>query len=158
MKDDAPIPAEIPRKRRQLEAVPDVWLAEWLGGAYPLVPSQKARLEAEKARRRDLRRSESRSAAVITGPEGQTPQQKAAVAEALTAFGATEVHRPRGALDARAQIRAGTDLVIATPREATSPGWSPVDGRSVVWIAIDYAKHRRVPVKIIMPDGKEGTL
>lgn len=158
MKDDAPVPAEIPRKRRALEAAPDVWLAQWLGGAYPLVPSQRARLEAEKARRQRIRRSQNRVATIVVGHEGQTPDQKRAVAEALRTFEPTAVYRATGDYNATRTLIREADLVIAAPRESAPPADKQVRDRSSVWIAVDYAKHRRVPVKIIMPNGKEGTL
>lgn len=45
------MPERPPRKRRQLEAVPDVWIAMWL--AYgALTPSERRKLEEEKARRK----------------------------------------------------------------------------------------------------------
>lgn len=157
MKDDAPPPAAVPRKRRQLESLPDRWIAEWLSGAYPLPRGDRLRLEAERERRKAVRRAEDRTVTVVIGPEGQTPQQRAAVADALAMLQPTQFHRPMILEHVRQAIRE-SDFVIAAPREATPPSDQQVRDRSWVWLAVDYAKHRRVPVKIIMPDGKEGEL
>lgn len=152
-KDDIEIPSEIPRKRRQLEAALDSWVAFWLSGEP--TPSQRRRLEEERERRKRLRRAQSRVVAVIVGPEGQTPEQKAAITEALTAAQDTVLRPPIVA--AKSAIRS-SDLVIAAPRESAAPSDVQIRDRSSVWHAIDYAKHRRVPVRIIMPNGKEGNL
>lgn len=152
---DIEIPAEIPRKRKALEAALDSWIAVWLTGELP--PSQRRRLEVERERRKQLKRSQSRVVAIVTGREGFTPPQKVAIVEALTGAHPTRTLHVPAYADIRDAIQA-SDLVIAGPRESAPPKNTQVRDRSSVWHAIDYAKHRGIPVKIIMPNGEEGSL
>jgi hypothetical protein len=46
-------------------------------------------------------------------------------------------------------VRSST-TVVAAPKEREKP--NTVEG---VWEAVRYAKHRRVPVRVVMPDGTE---
>lgn len=155
-KDDAPAPetSQIPRKRRALEGVPDLWLAQWL--ARTLKPGERRRLEAEKERRKALRKRESFAVTTVQGVEGWTPRQADGILSA--AEGASSLMRTV-ATDTEMVRRCiiGADLVIAGPREMSVPKNVPTWERSPVWAAIAYAKHRRVAVKIIMPDGREAT-
>lgn len=88
MKDDVETPARPPAKRRQLEDALDLWLAVWLS-RDDLTPSERRRVEEEKARRRS---ATARSATYgFTGTQaGMTPAQRAAVREIVA--GATEAH------------------------------------------------------------------
>lgn len=170
MKDDAPTPNEIPRKRRELERALDRWIAVWLTRS-DLTPSERRRLEEEQESRKAARGRESRIAAVVVCREGASPPQAEALMEKLS--GVTEVrcapHPPRwlkwscstreiplisyeGGL--RWAIQQA-DVLLAAPRETIPPTNLPSWERSPVWAAIGYAKHRKIAVTTIMTDGKE---
>lgn len=147
---DLPPAGAVPKKRRVLHDAPDVHLAEWL--ARPgLKPSQRKVLEEEKQRRREQR---PEVVAVLRPVEGVTPEQKKAVHELLPApelrlywtagFGRTP-HQ---------EVIKGADRVVAAPKELHPPS-SPTGGS--VWEAVAYARHRKLPVAVIMPNGKELT-
>jgi hypothetical protein len=90
MKDDVgPAPDDVPKKRRQLEAAPDLWLAMWLG-RDDLTPSERRRVQEEKDRRKE------RTVPVIVGftgtREGLTPQQRSRLREELSQDGIVEAH------------------------------------------------------------------
>lgn len=163
MKDDAPVPERLPRKRRELEDALDRWLAVWLA-REDLTPSERRRLEEEKARRKAL--TPDVQVALIVGNEGMTPAQHDRASDLLGAMGATEVfylqyvarHVRRlqqvtpmstGFGDEREMLREAT-AAIATPKEPEKP--NVVQG---VWDAVRFAKHRKIPVRVVMPDGKE---
>lgn len=165
MRDDAPRPERVPAKRRQLESADtlDRWIAEWLA-SDEITPSERRRLEAEKARRRA--RVPDNIVGVILADEGVTPKQAAGVVERVSASRPTEIrHTPgfRGRLgryfphlpvgmevDAGVVVR-GADLIVAAPRHEREPE----AGEAGVWASIRYARHRRVPVRVILPSGKE---
>jgi hypothetical protein len=176
MKEDAPVPEQVPVKRRQLESAPDRWLAVWLA-RDDLSPSQRRRVSDEKARRRAARPSVR--VGLVVSAEGMTPPQFVTVAELIDQAGATEVVHTRlprkhhGAVagacrslgiplrlveDARDDEAAAkaivrdVDRVIAAPREAR-PRTHATPG---VWSAIGLARHRGLAVQVVLPDGTTG--
>lgn len=162
-KDDIEIPPAPPRKRRQLEDpnTLDKWLAIWATDDE-LPPSQRKRAQEERDRRKRL--VPDVKVGILVGEEGMTPAQAAIVAEAVAP--ATELHahgmyaahlrKPLSGVttpcvqhgDYREVIRYSTSLV-ATPKEPEKP--DVVEG---VWQAVRYAKHRKVAVKVVMPNGR----
>lgn len=169
-KDDVEIPAEVPKKRKVLESPQtlDKWLAVWANDPNQ-PPSARTRAQGERDRRRRL--VPDVRVGVIVGEEGMTPAQRDGVLERVMAAGPTQlvVLAPRmrhlrmllnavaagetvGLLtceDDQALVRESTTLVAA-PKETEKPG--VVAG---VWEAVRYAKHRRLPVRVVMPDGEE---
>lgn len=165
------MPAAPPRKRRQLEQVPDVWLAIWLDSDH-LSPSDRRRCEQEKADRAARRKLADFKVGLIVNQYGLPKEQLTAAIEALQESGATEVHHggvPRRLHNAAREIGVthhqepgwryaeerdkaviyAVDAIIACPKETTvqthaTPG---------VWKAIGYAKHRGLPVTVILPNG-----
>jgi len=163
-KDDIlDLPARPPRKARQLERAPDVWLARWLAEAT-LTPSDLRRVEAEKARRKA--NAPDRAVGLLVGQEGVTPAQFAVVVDALGTSGAGVVHHTRvsGALHRACkaldvpvamhhtltEVVRESEAVIAAPTTRLSNG-------SGVWESVRLAKHRKLLVKIVLPDGSIST-
>lgn len=166
MREDAPVPPRVPRKRRQLEDALDRWIAVWLSRA-DLTPSERRRLGEEKQRRKDL---VPRCAWAFYGDEaGMTPPQKRTVRRLLEEMAPAAVfyNASLGASNALARVvkygkleeppelhpRAGQEpvkeatVLIAAPKETVA-----IEGGSV-WPAVRYARHRKIPVRIIKPDG-----
>jgi hypothetical protein len=163
-KDDAPPPLEIPTKRRQLRAVPDYWLAVW-ASRENLTTAERRRVEGEREHRKRLRNESDVIVGVCIGREGITPQQFDYIAGYLTGM------QPAGVVHAGAPaklVRAIGDLDIATETDfrevvqaahvvlaAVKEPTEPVQ-KSGVWGAVKYARHRRTPVRIVLPNGTEG--
>lgn len=172
MKDDVEIPAKVPAKRKVLEnpaLTLDLWLAVWANDdSQP--PGARKRAQEERDRRKalvpDVRMG------VIVGDEGMTPAQRDRVLELLSGAQPTEIHfrldrvshlrrvllpiaqgshREVPHVDEQELVRASTSL-LAAPKESEKPG--TVVG---VWEAVRYAKHRKVPVRVVMPSGEELT-
>lgn len=161
------MPAAPPRKRRALEDAPALWLAVWLDSE--LSPSDRRRLEEEKARRKALTREHR--VGLVVAQEGLTPVQLAAVIAALD--GASEVHhggvpsklhnaaREYGVVHHRdawpfsdERIKAvirDSDAIIAAPKEQTIMPYATPG----VWRWIGYARNRSLPVRVILPTGDE---
>lgn len=177
MKDDVPTPAQVPRKRRQLEdrsLVLDRWIAEWLAGD-DITPSERRRLEAEKQRRKMLQPDVRLG--LVVAQEGMTPPQMATVIEVLAVLHPTEVvhtrvsPRTHGILvglcerieasirlvaDVRDEEAAAktlvheVDIVVAAPREATVQTYATPG----IWSVIGHARHRHLPVQVVLPNGE----
>lgn len=168
MKDDVEIPPEPPRKRRVLEdpgQTLDRWLAVWATNES-LPPSARRRAQDERDRRKRL--APDVRVGVIVGEEGMTPPQRSRVLELVG--GATELHYhgdrqshlrslmlPLDDLNVRMvlhsddqEIVRAASTVVAAPKEPEKP--NVVAG---VWAGVRYAKHRRLPVRVVMPDGSE---
>lgn len=171
MKDDLPErPAKVPTKDRQLQALPDLWVAQWLA-SDTLTYGERRRLEALRASRR-ARRADV-PVGLLVGAEGATAPQLEVVADELRRAGPTEIHHP-GNVPARLHgackrlgvpviqhrdvrsIEGGmrevvrrSSLIIAAPREMSEHATG-----SPVWNLIRHAKHRSVPVHIVLPDGR----
>lgn len=170
MKEDVPPrPDRVPRKRKQVETMLAVHLAEWLA-EDTITPSERRLLEREKQRRGKL--VEDNSVGLLVGQEGITPEQLGRVREALAEAHPTEIHHPGTTSRLHNLCRAlgvpvhvhrdvrvpesGMELVIrqshrviALPREQTE-----TVSASPVWRMIRRAKHRKVPVQIVLPSGR----
>lgn len=152
MKDDAPAPDQIPVKRRQLERAPDLWLAQW-EARVGLTPSERRRVREERARRKALS-PDPVTLLTVRAQEGMTPAQVTTLKE-RRALLRPDSHRM---LVAIASTRTLTDdekflvkdatTVIACPRQHARP-----DDDAGVWKLIKYARHRGLPVQVVLPDG-----
>lgn len=174
MNDETPLPAKVPVKRRQIETLLDVHIAMWLA-SDDISPSERRKLEAEKARRKALK-GEEVIVCFLQARTGMSPVQRQVVGVVLDQIKPTlaiHVEDYGGAIprfhalarkleipqelykDEREAIRRA-DVVIATPNTATPPRRDQRYG--TVWSNITYAADRDLPVKIILPDGhvKEG--
>lgn len=167
------MPAAPPRKRRQLERVPDVWLAIWLDSEH-LSASDRRRVETEKADRAARRKLTEFRVGLIVTQYGLPREQIAGAIEALEKSGATEVHHGgvppklhnaareigvthhkepgwRYAEERDKAVICAVDAIIACPKETTVQTYATPG----VWTAIGYARHRGLPVTVIAPDGKQ---
>lgn len=177
MKDDVPTPTRVPAKRRQLEdrsVILDRHIAEWLAGAE-ITPSERRRLETEKQRRKQL--EPDHPLGLIVAQEGMTPEQWAAVCDVMRVMQPTEVvhtrlsRRQHGtlvgicqSLGARTRLVADmrdeeaaakallheVEMVVAAPRETTVQTYATPG----VWSVIGLARHRRLPVQVVLPNGE----
>ena len=158
------VPQQIPKKRRQLEAAPDVWLAVWLS-RNDITPSERRRVQAVKDSRKAA--IPDKPVGLLVGPEGLTPNQLESLKDALKSATPTEIHHPGVASTVHSLCRSlnvpvivhrndmkevvkSTQFVIGTPKESREPNQKVGTG---VWEMIRYAKHRSLVVKIITPDG-----
>jgi hypothetical protein len=177
MKDDVEIPAKVPPTKRKVLESPsltlDKWLAVWAADPDQ-PPSARKRAQDERDRRKAL--MPDVRVGVILGEEGMTPAQRVAVRDFVLAQSPTELHVQKGSYthlrrllfelsdqelvpipppsvqpDPSTIVRASTTLV-AVPKDNEKP--NVVEG---VWEAVRYAKHRKVPVRVVMPDGTERT-
>jgi hypothetical protein len=167
-KDDVEIPPSPPRKRRVLEdqgVTLDKWLAVWANDES-LPVSQRARAQRERDRRKLLLNLEPDIVGVLVGREGATPEQLDAIRGIVHGPSVLEVHAPaplklgleEGFVlhrkpDLRERLHAivkSSTTVVAAPKEAEKP--NVVQG---VWEAVRYARHRGLPVTVVMPDGEE---
>lgn len=166
MKEDAPTPKRIPKKKRQLKAAPDRWLAEWLA-REDLTEYERHRVEEEKAERKVAVQKPSRVLGLITGNDGINPTQFTALVDVLEKSRATEIHHngkqaPRvheackrvasvvQHLDPvpEQEIIRESDLVVVVPRSERPTA------TTTTWSSIRYARHRTTPVTVILPSGK----
>lgn len=139
--DVGDVPAHLPRKNRHLHRWPDIWIAISLA-RHDISDSDRDRLQAVKDARRAVPLERW---GVLVGQEGATPQQRRKVRELLP-----EDYRLISTGDLHATVR-GVDKLIACPKEMSEPvNQSRV---STVWTAIRYARHRKVPVIIVLPNG-----
>ena len=154
MKEDiGPAPELVPRKRRALEAVPDLWLAQWSGRT--LAPSVLRRVSEERARRKAL--VPDRAVGVLLGREGITPAQRQMIPELMPAD-TTEIHANHSVplatpgrmitfhADPRDVVKLSKFVVVATRSFKD-------DNADPMWEWVRYARHRKVAVKVVRPDG-----
>lgn len=155
------LPKEVPKKRKELqERTLDLHIAMWLA-SDSITPSERRRLEEEKARRKQL--TPKNRLGILTDRAGVTPIQVEKIKELLPSEKDLEVVRasrtlPLGLKDTRYWITEESksivkevDQVIACPQN---------DRRdSECWEAVKYAKHRSIPVVVVLPNGSiEGGL
>lgn len=164
--DVPPLPLRPPKKRRQMEDALDVHLAMW-AHSETLIPSDKRRVEEERARRKRIQKRTERVGLVYSAA-GITPEQHAKLAELLTArkdrlteiwhpwvrstvhslcksFGVpVESIKDRNMEHAWKTVIRNATLVFVLPRGESSEEWEMVR----------YAKHRNTPVEVIMPNGE----
>lgn len=171
MKDDIPpLPDAVPKKRRHIENILPVHLAMWLDDSSGITPLERKKLRAEHERRKFLKPDVVLG--VVVGSEGMTPPQFRTFQRVIVGMGATEVHHARlpakvyhvtkslevpivlhGDLelyDPREMVRKCT-VIVAAPKEQTVQSYSS----GGVWSVVGFAKNRSLPVKVILPDGKE---
>lgn len=171
MKEDlGPRPAKPPKSKRALAQLPDVWIAEWLA-SEDISPGDRKKLQAIKDERKahhpDVK------LAFIPSQAGMTPEQFRAFQRIVPNMGATEVHlhgRIEGkpyqvfkklgvpiefhtsvGIDGAKEMLRQSTVVIAVPKETTVKAYATLG----TWELIGYARNRSMPVKIIMPDGRE---
>ena len=168
--DVGPAPDQIPQKRRQLEAAPALWLRQWLDKT-DITFREKKRIEKEIQRRKELVRPVR--VGILVGDEGVTPQQLRSMDTYLQKSGATEIHHSYVASKLHtAAKRLGVPVVVHGGAARDAANQEVVKNSDVViaavkqqerksiigvWAGINYAKHRRTPVMIFTPDGKETT-
>lgn len=142
MKTDVPeLPARVPSKRHQIRRLLDLHIALWLA-SDDITDEERERLQAEKDRRK--RERPAVHVGVIVSREGMTPEQRAYVRGYVMTLAPTTVET--AAEGHRELVRAAT-IVIAAPKSRQRSG--------AVWDAVAYARHRKVPVRIVYPDGSE---
>lgn len=182
MKTDLPpTPGKPPSKRRVMRdrnATPNIWLHEWVANEG-LPPGVRRTVEDELQRRKAEDRLEVVEVGVLIGTEGATPQQVATFSEWWGEVNPTLLHVPscfpvrfdpqRNKPKIPALRDVANDLanretwyrasereelrevvlhastIVALPPRITPTG--------TVWVAVSYAKHRKIPVKVILPDG-----
>jgi len=170
MKTDLPpAPARPPAKRRTLQdrnATLSVWLHQWADDeSLPMSARNKA-LD-ELWRRKEEDRLTVVEAGILVGAEGATPKQVATFSEWWAEAKVTRLHapgpfsernlravvgdvgtarylRPTRSEELRVVVLEADTLVALPPRVAST---------GAVWDAVKYAKHRKTPVKVILPDG-----
>jgi hypothetical protein len=166
------LPVRLPKKRRAVERLPDVWLARWADGEGDLSREDRERAVAERLRRKEASRVVERHVGLVVPEEGVTPEQADAVVSAVRGSGATTLHHggvPRklhvrlrevvpiehhkdgwryGEKNNQAVVR-GSDAVIAAVKETTTLPYAS----GGVWGVIGYARNRGVPVTVIKPNG-----
>lgn len=160
MKDDAPPPRHPPKKRYQLEnqsKMPDLWLAIWANDTK-LSDDERERVQEERDRRKALK--PDLIIGIIVDQEDVTPPQLKVLKEQLANAGATEIHHvwaPRRVASACRRVgipvtahRTMHEVVQQSMRVIAAPR-GPAD--TPAWEAVKYAKHRRLPVTVILPSG-----
>lgn len=167
------LPQEVPKKRRQVETALDIHIAMWLS-SDDLTSSERKRLEREKQRRKSL--TPEKTVGILVGQEGITPAQEKKLFDIVEAYQTEQRVQyiytvPQDQPKLRRKLHYSTDeativTIVATdlkeivyqstqclafPKESEEP----VQKIAEVWAAIRHAKHRSMPVRIIMPDGNE---
>lgn len=168
--DVPPLPERIPTKRRQVEQLLDVHIAMWLADES-ISFSERKRLENEKRRRKNSKLEVQHG--VVVPKEGVTPEQQQIFSglllqervqvvhhhilpsrlHQLCRIAAQEVVVHRGGEYGerlRSTVR-NSDFLFAFPKELREPD-AKVEG--TVWWAVKYAKHRGLPVTVVLPNGK----
>lgn len=177
--DVGPLPEVVPKKRSQIEALPDLWIAQWLGESLAtsvLTPGERKKLLAEKERRKFLKPDVILG--VVCCDENATPEQLRTFREVVARIAPTEVVQhplpgkvnhvvkslgvpvtvvSNGAMNKqfdRDEVVRKSTVLVAIQKETTVQTSSSV---SPVPAAIGLAKHRSMPVRIILPNGTEVT-
>jgi hypothetical protein len=146
MKTDVPeLPARVPSKRHQIRRLLDLHIALWLA-SDDITDAERERLQAEKDRRK--RERPAVHVGVIVSREGMTPEQREYVRGYVFTLAPTTIETADTGDEEgfRDLIRAAT-IIVAAPKSRQRSG--------AVWDAIAYARHRKVPVRIVYPDGSE---
>lgn len=149
-----------------MEQALDIHLAMW-SSSETLTPSDKRRVQAERVRRkRDKQRVER--VGILTGPEGITPIQQEKMVDLLVGqrgamggiahtWSSASVHslcksfgvevvalKDRKPEQAAKRIIHNSTMVFAFPRGEHGEMWD--------WVR--QAKHRNLPVIVVMPNGE----
>lgn len=162
-KDDiADIPARPPRKRYQLQneqKIPDLWLARWANDES--LSERERKLVQEERDRRKVAAPDV-VVGVLVDAEDVTPAQLDFLRERLG--NATQIHHPwttrrvagacrhAGALvTVHKELR---DVVLSSERILAAPrGPEDFRHRTPAWEAVQYARHRKLAVTVMLPDG-----
>lgn len=160
MKEDVEVPARPPAKRRQLEAALDLWLAVWLS-RDDLTPSERRRVEEEKARRKAEARDGPEIVVGFTGTRaGMTPLQRAFVAGFLLDHVAEAHHGDCEGADEQFHAlcrRAGVPVVLHPPTAGDRRAWC--DGAVRTEKALPFLDRNKEIVKastVLIAAPKEG--
>lgn len=171
MREDAPAPKHPPKKRYQLERALDLWLATWAHDEE-LPERERARVQDERDRRKALK--PQRELGLLVEQEGVTPQQLELIVEKFRALQPTGIHHPwvqprvhsacielgvpvkvhRDVRDSFAPMREvvlSSDIIVAAPRGMNRPS-----DPTPVWDSLLYARHRKLPLTLVLPNGTEG--
>jgi hypothetical protein len=162
------IPDAPPRKRRQLEDVPDKWLAVWAADERLPVGDRKRVRDLRERRKRD-RMVVQRSVGVLVTPAGVSPSQTERLIILLDRLKPTEIHHPYmspvvhracAATGAIVTVHRGeggdmttaqcVEVLVGLVKDTTMPDHKQ---GVPVWDALRRAKDRDVDVKVIWPDG-----
>jgi len=147
VKDDVETPPAPPKKRKHLEQALDVHLAIWANDES-LPPSARKRAQDERDRRKaDAKRGEVAKILVMVPREGKTPQQRAYHDEEVVGSG--ELYWWSSKTDYHEMVKK-VDQVVAFVKEQNAPTHPPPGS---VWEAVQYARHRKLPLKVILPNG-----
>lgn len=164
MKDDAPPPPKPPKKRKQLERAPDLWLAVWAND-HNLPEVDRAKVQEERDRRKAAQ--PDRVVGILVDYEGATPSQLETVKQELAKARPTMIHHPwtgkslntackaTGApVEVHRDVTSTTnplrEVVLASDRLIVAPRSR---SESPVWDAYKYAKHRKLPITVVLMDG-----
>jgi hypothetical protein len=164
--DVPPLPERPPRKRTQMEKALDIHLAMW-AHSESLTPSDKRRVEEERARRKRTQKRTERIGLVYSAA-GITPQQQTELTDALNGrrehltaiwhpWVRSAVHSLCKSFGVPVESIKERDMVIAWKtviRNTTLVFVLPRGEESEEWEMVRYAKHRNTPVEVIMPNGE----
>jgi hypothetical protein len=161
----------VPRKRYQLEKALDKWLAIWADDPT-LSEGDHERVQAERDRRKKLRKIKERTVGVVLSKAGAKPEQVHVLTEMLTQlrpstilhpYAPPAVHRACTATGAEVRVTAygarmmegqlaatDADVVIGLATSFQMPDRK--DGLDV-WHALRRAKDRGIEVRVVWPDG-----
>jgi hypothetical protein len=140
------LPAKVPSKRYQIEKLLDLHIAMWLA-SDTITARERARLEAEKERRKTLRPTVILTA--VTCREGMTPRQRKKMAEITRAIKPTRLNRGFAHIEDTKELIKEATTVLVAPREMSDTRGSDA------WELIRFARHRKLSVRVVTPDGKE---
>jgi cellobiose-specific phosphotransferase system component IIB len=170
-KQDVPdLPVKVPSKRRQVESLLDVHIAQWLA-SDDLIPSERKRLEVEKERRKQERRRSGYTLGLIVDEEGVTPEQLDVLRARVQEEGVLRIvhpgvpssklhgackhstadlevlHFPRDWYERAREVVKQADVLLLGPKSTYA------DSSLNVWTVERYARHRKVPTIVVAPSG-----
>lgn len=166
-----PVPRHPPRKRYQLEneqKIPDLWLAMWTTDTG-LSDDERERVQAERDRRKALKPDQV--VGLLLDREGISGPQLDRTREILAGLKPTAIHHPWAASQVHSaclaldvpvvvhkdvrndaaplrEVVLASMFIIAAPRKAED-----FRNRTPAWEAAQYARHRKLPVTVVLPDG-----
>lgn len=165
--------ADVPRKRRQLEAADAKDLAAWATDES-LPERDRRRAQMERDRRKALRDRDERNVAVVLSDSGYQPPQLPVLKDLLAAIAPAQIDHPWGppavhtacvATGARVRVHGPRYRVWQEKQEAAIENAEIVIGLATsfqmpdkkqgkdVWGALRHAKDRGAEVILIWPDG-----
>lgn len=160
--EDVEIPARPPRKRLAMAKAPALWLQLWAND-QALSPIDRLNAQSEIDRRKVL--TSEKVMGVVVDLTGMSPPQWEALVEAVdkesptgymmlaSTFGNLRKAArkwPWTVAGSYHEIVLQTQLIYCFARPGRPEG--------VVYDAMRYAKHRKVPVHLILPTGEESPL